>query len=90
MSVAASTSLFSRHYIDYVYIPAALLIVGTLVVKRDWTPYSVAIALAFGTFNFYKLRESAPWTPSSPSPIPSRSSVLADPWWRRRPHPCRG
>lgn len=48
-------SLFQRKYIDYVYVPAALLIFGTLIVKRDWVPYSALLALAFGIYNFNAL-----------------------------------
>ncbi|KAH7023477.1 hypothetical protein EDB80DRAFT_697659 [Ilyonectria destructans] len=49
-------SLFQRKYIDYVYVPAALLIFGTLIVKRDWVPYSALLALAFGIYNFNALK----------------------------------
>lgn len=59
MSVKDGNSLFARHLIDYVYVPAALLVVGTLVVKREWTPYSIALALAFGTYNFFQFRTFA-------------------------------
>lgn len=58
MAPKADESLLSRHLIDYVYVPAALLIVGTLIVKKEWTPYSVLIAVAFGTYNFYNFRTS--------------------------------
>jgi cytochrome-b5 reductase len=56
MSVKNDNPLLARHLIDYVYVPAALLVVGTLVVKREWTPYSVALALAFGTWNFFQFQ----------------------------------
>ncbi|KAK0389464.1 hypothetical protein NLU13_3039 [Sarocladium strictum] len=56
MSATNGNPLFARHLIDYVYVPAALLVVGTLVVKREWTPYSVALALAFGTYNFFQFQ----------------------------------
>ncbi|KAH8175846.1 oxidoreductase FAD-binding domain-containing protein [Sarocladium implicatum] len=56
MSVKDGNSLFARHLIDYVYVPGFLLVVGTLVVKREWTPYSVALALAFGTYNFFQFQ----------------------------------
>ncbi|KAH7162622.1 hypothetical protein B0J13DRAFT_669305 [Dactylonectria estremocensis] len=49
-------SLLQRKYIDYIYVPAALLIFGTLIVKRDWTPYSALLAIAFGIYNFNALK----------------------------------
>ncbi|KAH7170514.1 hypothetical protein EDB81DRAFT_168064 [Dactylonectria macrodidyma] len=49
-------SLFQRKYIDYIYVPAALLIFGTLIVKRDWTPYSALLAIAFSIYNFNALK----------------------------------
>lgn len=53
----------SRKYFDAVYIPVGLIIVGTLIVKRDWAPYGVAVALAMGGWKFYSLRESDPTPP---------------------------
>lgn len=50
-------SWLSRHYIDYVYVPAGLLIVGTLIVQRAWTPYAVLLAIVLGGYNFYNFRE---------------------------------
>ncbi|ENH64625.1 NADH-cytochrome b5 reductase 1, partial [Fusarium oxysporum f. sp. cubense race 1] len=45
-------SLFARHYIDYVYAPGLLLIVGTLIVKKEWAPWAALVAVAFGIYNF--------------------------------------
>ncbi len=50
-------SLLSRKYIDGIYIPAGLLVFGTFIVKREWLPYMVAIAIALGSFKFYNLRK---------------------------------
>lgn len=57
MPPKVDNSLLSRHYIDYVYAPAALLIFGTLVVKKEWAPYATLLALVFGAYNFYNFRE---------------------------------
>lgn len=58
-SVAMSdVPLLSRHYIDYVYVPGALLVVGTLIVKKEWALYSIALALTLGAYNFWNFRES--------------------------------
>jgi hypothetical protein len=53
-------SLFARHYIDYVYAPGLLLIVGTLIVKKEWTPFAALIAVAFGIYNFMAFRKLPP------------------------------
>ncbi|PNY24736.1 NADH-cytochrome b5 reductase [Tolypocladium capitatum] len=56
MAASIQHSWLSRHYVDYVYVPGALLLVGTLIVKRDWLPYSVVLALALGTYNFWNFQ----------------------------------
>ncbi|KAK7751594.1 NADH-cytochrome b5 reductase [Diatrype stigma] len=45
-------SLASRQYIDGIYIPAGLLVVGTYILKKDWAPYAVLLALALGAWKF--------------------------------------
>ncbi|BCR89282.1 cytochrome b5 reductase family protein [Aspergillus chevalieri] len=39
---------FSTENINGVYIPSALLILGTFLVKQEWLPFAVAIAAALG------------------------------------------
>ncbi|CEJ89281.1 Putative NADH-cytochrome b5 reductase 1 [[Torrubiella] hemipterigena] len=46
----------SRQYIDYVYMPGLLLVVGTAIVRKEWLPYSVAVAAAFGAYNFWSFQ----------------------------------
>lgn len=60
MALPADTqnSWLARHYLDYVYIPAALLVLGTLIVKRDWAVYSALVALGLGAYNIWSFRES--------------------------------
>lgn len=53
-------SLFARHYIDYVYAPGLLLIVGTLIVKKEWAPWAALVAVAFGIYNFMAFRKLPP------------------------------
>lgn len=48
--------LSSRKYFDAVYIPVGLIIVGTIIVKREWTPYSIVLALALGGWKFFSLQ----------------------------------
>jgi cytochrome-b5 reductase len=50
--VPDNSSLLARHYIDYVYAPGLLLVVGTLIVKKEWTPYAALISVLFGIYNF--------------------------------------
>lgn len=41
-------SAFSTENINGVYIPSALLILGTFLVKQEWLPFAVAIAAVLG------------------------------------------
>ena len=53
----SAPSLLSKQYVDGIYIPAGLLVFGTFIVKREWLPYAVALALALGAFKFIRTRE---------------------------------
>ncbi|EON98083.1 putative nadh-cytochrome b5 reductase 1 protein [Phaeoacremonium minimum UCRPA7] len=50
----SAPSLLSKQYVDGIYIPAGLLVFGTFIVKREWLPYAVALALALGAFKFIR------------------------------------
>ncbi|KAM5351529.1 hypothetical protein ACJ41O_004252 [Fusarium nematophilum] len=52
-SSSGESSLFARQYIDYIYMPAVLLITGTLIVKKELVPYSILLALGFGIYNYF-------------------------------------
>jgi cytochrome-b5 reductase len=56
--MSQSPNLFSRAYIDGIYIPSGLLVFGTLIVKKEWLPYAVALAVALGTFKVWNNSES--------------------------------
>lgn len=58
----SSSYYTSRAMIDGIYIPSGLLVFGTLIVKREWAPYAVLLALALAG---YKL-----WSSSKYSMIP--------------------
>ncbi|KAL2156524.1 hypothetical protein VTH82DRAFT_1269 [Thermothelomyces myriococcoides] len=47
-------SLLARKYFDGIYIPFGLLVVGTVIVKREWTVYAVLLGLALGSWKYYK------------------------------------
>ncbi|KAL1901349.1 NADH-cytochrome b5 reductase [Sporothrix stenoceras] len=51
-----SESAFSRKYIDGIYVPVVLLIVGVFIVKREYTVYAAALGLAFGAVKFLNLQ----------------------------------
>ncbi|KAH8791239.1 hypothetical protein BGZ57DRAFT_875797 [Hyaloscypha finlandica] len=53
---AASNPYLSKSYVDGVYIPSGLLIVGCLIVKREWLPYAMALALALGGYKVFSMR----------------------------------
>ncbi|OAA48001.1 nitrate reductase [Beauveria brongniartii RCEF 3172] len=54
--MAADDSLFARQYIDYVYVPGFLLIIGTAIVKASWVIYAIPVALLFGAYNFWNFQ----------------------------------
>lgn len=54
----SAPSLTSRQNIDGIYIPVGLLIFGTLIVKKEWTPYATLLALALGAYKLYQQRRS--------------------------------
>lgn len=54
----AKESLTSKKYVDGIYIPAGLLVLGTAITKRDWLPYAVVLAIVLGAFKFLRTRKS--------------------------------
>jgi len=46
-------ALMSKQFIDGIYIPTGLLLVGVAIVKREWLPYAAALALFLGGWKFY-------------------------------------
>ena len=39
--------------VNGVFIPSGLLIIGTAIVKAEWLPYAVALALALSGFKVF-------------------------------------
>ena len=58
MSKARSNSWLSSQYINGIYIPSGLLLVGIAIVKANWIPYAVAVALLLGSWKIYRNRIS--------------------------------
>lgn len=52
--MAPKESLTSKKYVDGIYIPAGLLVLGTFICKKEWLPYAVALALALSVFKFVR------------------------------------
>ncbi|CZR69275.1 NADH-cytochrome b5 reductase 1 [Phialocephala subalpina] len=48
-----ASPFLSKEYINGVYIPSGLLVVGTLIVKQEWLPYAILLALALGGFKIF-------------------------------------
>lgn len=56
-SSRTSHSFASSQYINGVYIPSALLLVGIAIVKIDWLPHAALVALLLGSWKVYNNRE---------------------------------
>ena len=52
-----SSTLFNPQYVNGVYIPCALLVFGTAIVKREWIPYAVVLAALVGSWKVYNNRK---------------------------------
>ncbi|RWA09147.1 hypothetical protein EKO27_g5949 [Xylaria grammica] len=48
----ADTPLTAKKYVDGIYIPAGLLVFGTFIVKKEWTPYAALLAILMGIWKF--------------------------------------
>ena len=78
MDSNVSESLLSRHYIDYVYVPGFLLILGTTIVKREWVPYAAGLALVLGAYNFWNFRAFAPKAPPYSTRLADIGTCIVD------------
>lgn len=70
LAMATKEPLSSKKYVDGIYIPAGLLVVGVAIVKREWLPYAVLVTLALSAIKFWRTREYLP----SPLPHPQKHS----------------
>lgn len=52
-----SEPVLSKKMFDGIYIPAGLLVVGTIIMKKEWTPWAVLIAVILGAIKAYRVRE---------------------------------
>jgi len=51
-----SEPMLSKKMFDGIYIPAGLLVVGTIIVKREWTPWAVLVAVILGAIKAYRVQ----------------------------------
>jgi cytochrome-b5 reductase len=51
------SGLMSSQYVNGVYIPAGLLIVGTAIMKKEWVPFAVALAAVLGAYKVFSNSE---------------------------------
>lgn len=56
--MAISHSFLSSQYINGIYIPSGLLLVGIAIVKKEWLPYAVVVAIILGSWKIYSNRQS--------------------------------
>jgi cytochrome-b5 reductase len=54
-----SDGALSKRYVDGIYIPSALLVVGCVIVKREWAPYAVAVALLLSGYKLWSSSKSS-------------------------------
>lgn len=52
----ADTPLTAKKYVDGIYIPAGLLVFGTFIMKKEWTPYAALLAILLGVWKFTSSR----------------------------------
>lgn len=55
--MAIKEPLNSKKYVDGIYIPAGLIVLGTAICKREWLPYAVVLAVALGAIKFLRTRK---------------------------------
>ncbi|KAK1779262.1 hypothetical protein QBC45DRAFT_412099 [Copromyces sp. CBS 386.78] len=51
----AEESLLERKYFDGIYIPAGLLVFGTVIVKSEWALYAAVVALLLGAIKYLRM-----------------------------------
>ena len=52
----AQSGFFAKPYVNFIYIPSGLLLVGCAITKIEWLPYAAALAVALGSWQYYDMR----------------------------------
>lgn len=58
MPTASSNSWLSSQYVNGIYIPSGLLLLGIAIVKVEWLPYAAAVAVLLGSWKIYRNRKA--------------------------------
>jgi len=51
----ASESLLARKYFDGIYIPLGLIVLGTAIIKTEWTHYALLVGIVLGGIKYYRM-----------------------------------
>lgn len=73
--MATKEPLTSKKYVDGIYIPAGLIVLGTAICKREWLPYAFVLAIALGAIKFLRTRKLTTFFPLA-LPAPSDYTEL--------------
>ncbi|KAK5627681.1 hypothetical protein RRF57_003396 [Xylaria bambusicola] len=76
----ADTPLTAKKYVDGIYIPAGLLVFGTFIVKKEWTPFAAILAILLGAWKFSSSRTFCLIFCSLLTPLPVRFTDLQLPY----------
>ena len=52
----AQSGFFDKRYVNFIYIPSSLLLVGCVITKPEWLPYAAVLALALGSWQYHDMR----------------------------------
>ena len=52
----ADSGLLSKQYVNFIYIPSALVLVGCAIIKADWLPFAGLVVSALGAWQYYDMR----------------------------------
>ena len=74
----------SKQFRDGVYIPAGLILVGTLIAKRDWLPYAVALTAVLAGYKVWTMRR---YTPVLAGLLPESPRLTTNTTFRRAKGP---
>ena len=50
--------VFAKPYVNGIYIPCGLLLVGCAIIKAEWLSYAAGLVILLGAWKFYDMRNS--------------------------------
>ena len=53
MSNPNSPGFLSPQYLHGIYIPTGLLLLGCAIIKMEWLPYAIGLAIVLGAYKVY-------------------------------------